>query len=139
MYRADWLSDWSNGQDVLRDAHGDAQKLSDSLRWQALLWRLLLADVGHDNDLIMSRAAVHAEFMAQIDNAQPQLPKRVIVFGLSSLPQQALEVLAKISQFCQVVLFVHNPCQHYWADIIEDKELCIELSLIASDFLVYCG
>jgi len=21
------------------------------------------------------------------------------------------------------VLFVHNPCQHYWADIIEDKEL----------------
>ena len=123
VYRADWLSDWAMGQDVLRDAHGEVQKLPDSQRWQALLWRLLLADVGHDNDLIMSRAAVHAEFMAQIDNAQPQLPKRVIVFGLSSLPQQALEVLAKISQFCQVVLFVHNPCQHYWADIIEDKEL----------------
>ena len=64
---------------------------------------------------------------------------RMVMLKNSLLPQQALEVLAKISQFCQVVVFVHNPCQHYWADIIEDKELCIELSLIASDFLVYCG
>ena len=123
VYRSDWLSDWAAGQDVLRDAQGQPQKLPDAQRWQALLWRHILKDVGVDNQFINSRAAVHAEFMAQIDNSQPQLPKRVIVFGLSSLPQQALEVLAKISQFCQVVLFVHNPCQHYWADIIEDKEL----------------
>ena len=123
VYRADWLADWADGHDVLRDAHGKHQILPDAHRWQALLWRHILDDVRIDNDLIISRAAVHAEFMTQIDGAQPQLPKRVIVFGLSSLPQQALEVLAKISQFCQVVLFVHNPCQHYWADIIEDKEL----------------
>ena len=51
------------------------------------------------------------------------IPRRIILFGLSSLPQQSLEVLAKLGKFCQIVLFVHNPCQHYWADIIEDKEL----------------
>lgn len=46
-----------------------------------------------------------------------------MVFGISSLPQQALEALAAIARCCQVVLCVHNPCQHYWADIIEHKDL----------------
>ena len=104
VYRADWLSDWSNGQDVLRDAHGEVQKLPDSQHWQALLWRLLLADVGHDNDLIMSRAAVHAEFMAQIDNAQPKLPKRVIVFGLSSIPQLSTSSSSPLSPLAHIVM-----------------------------------
>ena len=123
VYRSDWLSDWAEGKDVLRDAKGDTSPLPEAQRWQALLWRALLNDLGTQNSYIASRASVHAEFMAQIDQSQPKLPRRVIVFGLSTLPQQALEVLAKIAQFCQVVLFVHNPCQHYWADIIEDKEL----------------
>jgi len=73
-----------------------------------------------------SRASVHTQFMIHIDTLdQPPvgIPRRIIVFGLSSLPQQSLEVLAKLGKFCQIVLFVHNPCQHYWADIIEDKEL----------------
>jgi exodeoxyribonuclease V gamma subunit len=123
VYRSDWLSDWANDHDVLRDAKGDTSQLPEAQRWQALLWRALLNDLGTQNSFIASRASVHAEFMAQIDQSEPKLPKRVIVFGLSTLPQQALEVLAKIARFCQVVLFVHNPCQHYWADIIEDKEL----------------
>ena len=123
VYRSDWLSDWALGHDQLRDAKGEVQILPESQRWQALLWRELLQDLGAENSTFASRASVHAEFMAKIDQSQPKLPKRVIVFGLSTLPQQSLEVLAKISQFCQVVLFVHNPCQHYWADIIEDKDL----------------
>ena len=123
VYRSDWLSDWALGHDQLRDAKGEVQILPESQRWQALLWRELLQDLGAENSTFASRASVHAEFMAKIDQSQPKLPKRLIVFGLSTLPQQSLEVLAKISQFCQVVLFVHNPCQHYWADIIEDKDL----------------
>jgi exodeoxyribonuclease V gamma subunit len=47
----------------------------------------------------------------------------VIVFGISSLPAQALEALAGLARFSQVLLCVHNPCRHHWADIVADKDL----------------
>jgi len=126
VYRSDWVSDWAAGQDVLRNGHGESKPLPSAQLWQAALWRAVLEDLGEESSPFASRAAVHAQFMAKIDTltARPAgLPRRVVLFGLSSLPQQSLEVLAKLGRFCQIVLFVHNPCQHYWADIIEDKEL----------------
>lgn len=123
VYRSDWLADWANGFDYLRDAHGQPQILPETQKWQPVLWREILKDLGELDSVFASRASVHTEFMARIDQAAPKLPKRVIVFGLSTLPQQSLQVLSKLGRFCQVILFVHNPCQHYWADIIEDKDL----------------
>ncbi len=126
VYRSDWIADWTEGHDILRNIHNEGHPMPDGQRWQAGLWREILADLGADATAFASRAAVHTEFMSRIDTltaAPIGLPRRVILFGLSSLPQQSLEVLAKLGRFCQIVLFVHNPCQHYWADIIEDKEL----------------
>ena len=40
----------------------------------------------------------------------PALPRRVVVFGISALPQQALAALAALGRHCQVILAVHNPC-----------------------------
>jgi exonuclease V gamma subunit len=56
----------------------------------------------------------------------------VVVYWLKEHPlaplmsQAGFETLPRFfvdDKICQIVLFVHNPCQHYWADIIEDKEL----------------
>lgn len=130
VYRSDWLGDWAAGHDRLRDARGEIQPLPAAQCWQAALWRIVLADLGdnagEDAARFASRAAVHAQFMARIDALELRpagLPRRIMLFGLSSLPQQTLEAIAKLGKFCQIVLFVHNPCRHYWADIIEDKEL----------------
>ena len=126
VYRSDWLTDWAAGHDSLRNAHGEMQTMPEPQRWQAALWRVVLADLGKAYTPFASRASVHTLFMARIDELDRRpagIPRRIILFGLSSLPQQSLEVLAKLGKFCQIVLFVHNPCQHYWADIIEDKEL----------------
>ncbi|UOA10314.1 exodeoxyribonuclease V subunit gamma [Methylobacter sp. S3L5C] len=126
VYRSDWIADWAAGLDSLRDSHGQSQIMPEQQRWQAALWRAVLADLGDQYTPYASRAAVHTQFMTQIDTQEQRpvdMPRRIIVFGLSSLPQQSLEVLAKLGKFCQIVLFVHNPCQHYWADIIEDKAL----------------
>ncbi|MDP2902535.1 MAG: exodeoxyribonuclease V subunit gamma [Methylovulum sp.] len=126
VYRSDWLADWAEGRDVLRNAHAEITALPETQQWQSALWRAVLTDLGEDATPFASRASVHAQFMTHIDILPKRpagIPRRVILFGLSSLPQQSLEVLAKLGKFCQIVLFVHNPCQHYWADIIEDKEL----------------
>ncbi|WP_430318215.1 exodeoxyribonuclease V subunit gamma [Pseudomonas nitroreducens] len=125
VYRADWLADWAEGRDILRTSRGGERELDDASRWQPALWRALLADVGEEH-LAESRAGVHLRFVArlrELDAPPPGLPRRVTVFGISSLPAQVLEALAAIARFSQVMLYVHNPCQHHWGDIVEDKDL----------------
>ncbi|MFD2645248.1 exodeoxyribonuclease V subunit gamma [Pseudomonas japonica] len=125
VYRADWLKEWAAGRHVLINARGETRPLSPANCWQAELWRALLVDVG-EAGMAQSRAGVHQRFIERInglDQAPPGLPSRVIVFGISSLPAQALEALAGLARFSQVLLCVHNPCRHHWADIVADKDL----------------
>lgn len=125
VYRADWLEDWAEGRHQLRNVRGGAKPLTEANCWQAELWRALLLDVG-EQGMAQSRAGVHQRFIERInslDVAPAGLPSRVIVFGISSLPAQALEALAGLARFSQVLLCVHNPCRHHWADIVADKDL----------------
>jgi exodeoxyribonuclease V gamma subunit len=126
VFRADWLHDWEHRNDVLRDnLRNRVADLPPAQRWQPQLWRLLLNDVPQaqrDNH----RAAVHQQFMQRMqseDIRADALPRRIVVFGITSLPQQVLEALTALARFSQVLLLVTNPCRHYWADIIEDREL----------------
>ncbi len=126
VYRADWLDDWEHGRDVLRDdLRSRATPINANQHWQPLLWRLLLADIGAAKSA-HHRAAVHRAFVTRIGELAERpatLPRRIVVFGMSSLPQQTLEALTAMARFSQVLLVVANPCRHYWADIIEDREL----------------
>ncbi|WP_372964982.1 exodeoxyribonuclease V subunit gamma [Marinobacter sp.] len=126
VFRADWLAAWEQGKDVIITARDEEKPLAPETLWQPLLWRMLVKDVGEASHT--SRSQIHTRFMEQGQRittpANPaQLPKRIVVFGVSSLPRQALEALYVLSRFSQVVLCVHNPCQFYWADIISDREL----------------
>ncbi|WP_029654927.1 exodeoxyribonuclease V subunit gamma [Marinobacter daepoensis] len=126
VFRADWLAAWEQGRDVIISARGEDNALDPETLWQPLLWRKLVEDVGIEAHT--SRSQIHTRFMVQgqrmDEPANPdRLPNRIVVFGVSSLPRQALEALYVLSRFSQVVLCVHNPCQFYWADIISDREL----------------
>lgn len=127
VYRADWLAAWADGRDVLIDARGHQTPLSDDDRWQAALWRALLVPAAATDPLPGGRAGVHEAFLREAaawrGNRPAGLPRRVLVFGISSMPQQALEVLAELARWSQVLMCVPNPCQHHWRDIIEDRDL----------------
>ncbi|WP_447651819.1 exodeoxyribonuclease V subunit gamma [Pseudomonas abietaniphila] len=125
VYRADWLEDWAAGKHQLKNVRGEVKPLKPENCWQAELWRALLNDVGAEG-MAQSRAGVHQRYIERINSltdSPPGLPARVIVFGISSLPAQALEALAGLARFSQVLLCVHNPCRHHWADIVADKDL----------------
>lgn len=125
VYRADWLADWAAGHDQVRSLRNGPLPLAEEHRWQPALWRALLADVG-ENEVASSRAGVHPRFverLQQLHEAPAGLPRRVIVFGISSLPAQTVEALAAMARFCQVLLCVSNPCRHYWGDIVSDQDL----------------
>lgn len=126
VYRADWLDGWAEGANSVVNSRGGSQPVADELRWQPRLWRALLDDVGAEA-AAGGRAAVHRRFIAAAAGRQGErpagLPRRLIVFGISSLPQQALEVLAALARWTQVLMCVHNPCQYDWSEIVADKDL----------------
>lgn len=134
LYRADWLAAWEQGQFLLTRPNGQAHPLPAGQHWQAILWSLLcrairqeqLSSAGPWDSA--SRAQIHQEFIracAQFSATKrpANLPRRVIVFSISSLPKQSLELLKAISPFTQVMIFTSNPCAQYWGDLIEGKEL----------------
>ncbi|MFN2359972.1 MAG: exodeoxyribonuclease V subunit gamma [Marinobacter sp.] len=126
VFRADWLADWEAGHDRLQMARGEYRELGQELRWQPVLWRRLVEDVGELSGT--SRSRIHTRFMAEgqslnASDRPADLPSRIVVFGVSSLPKQALEALSILSRVSQVVLCVHNPSEFYWADIISDRDL----------------
>lgn len=125
VYRADWLEDWHRNDDCLRDSFGNPHPLAEDQRWQPALWRALVADLP-ESLRGLSRAGLHRRFLSSLDQAEQapaNLPRRIVVFGISSLPQQTLQALQALGRFCQILLCVHNPCRYYWADIIEHRQL----------------
>jgi exodeoxyribonuclease V gamma subunit len=130
-YRADWLSDWAAGNDTLRSYDGKHAGLEEAHAWQAQLWRDIRLDVG-EALADASRSAVHAQFMTRLkglvesQQSSGQVPEgfppRVVVFGISSLSMQTVEALALLGQMSQVLMFVQNPCQYFWGDIVEGHD-----------------
>ena len=125
VYRADWLADWTEGRDLLRSARGDALALPPDQRWQAQLWRAVHASLPPAQRQ-SGRATIHQQFVDEIEGgAAPagRLPRRVVLFGMSTLPYQTLQAVAALARHTQVLLAVPNPCQFYWGDIIEGRDL----------------
>ncbi len=127
VYRPHWLSAWAEGQDVILSPRGERQGLPVEQRWQARLWRDLLA-VMPDDQRDANRAAIHQRFLEAArsltpDALPPRLPRRVVVFGISALPQQVLHALSALSGAVQIMLCTVNPCRHYWGDIVEQRDL----------------
>ena len=131
-YRADWLSDWAQGQCVLQH-QGQSKSMPSDQLWQAQLWQLLQQDLMQTQapelaSQCHSRAEVHSQFMRKVQQAgasKPEgLPPRIVVFGISNLPMQVVEALAALGRWSQVILMVQNPCQEYWGhdmDLVAQK------------------
>jgi exodeoxyribonuclease V gamma subunit len=123
-HRADWLTDWAEGRDVLRHIDGQCLPVPDEQRWQPLLWRAVLQAMS-ERERGAIRPRLHQLALQRLHSAQAiegQVARRVVVFGMSHLPGSTLEALAALSRRSQVILAVPNPCRHYWGDIIEGRE-----------------
>ena len=89
--------------------------------WQAILWRELVK--GHENT---HRAAKGRALFQTIESTGGRIdgfPERVSVFGISALPRFHVQVFSGISKFCQVNVFLMNPCREYWGDILSEWEI----------------
>ncbi len=104
VYRPDWVLGWEAG----RDGH-----------WQARLWRAIREACPQPH----WAGVVQRLFTQATDGAAPEgaLPPRLSLFGLTALSPSYLGVLQAVALHTEVHVFLLNPCQEYWADILDEK------------------
>lgn len=125
VYRPDWLAAWGEGR--LRGLQPAASE-----RWQQKLWRHLLdqadlPDLQHPADTVFARLRAEPALRGQ-------LPTRIRVFGLTSLPPQYASILARLGDYTEVEWYLPNPCRWYWADIVSERaQAQLALQLDGSD------
>lgn len=140
VYRPHWLVYWEENQldKVLNEMRNSISfhsknlpEIETNMQWQAILWNALVKEIKKQTSEIIfntsHRAYLQEHYFNKLDNLtlleKEMLPKRIFIFGISSLPQTQLSVLKKLSEHCHIHLFFTNPSEFYWANDREDKVL----------------
>ena len=104
FYRPEQLRDWGAGK------YG---------QWQALLWRRLTRGITRH------RLAVTERLLSRLGRSDTpvEIPERVSLFAVSSLPPLFVEVIHALAAHTRVDLYLHSPTDQYWADLVSQKTL----------------
>lgn len=116
-YRPQWLAAWSAGKPA-----GLPESLEDEL-WQAALWRRITAELGIRRH---HPAALFFQKIEELGDEAPRragLPANAHIFCLPAMPPLYLEILRRLSRWMDIDLYVLNPCQEYWFEIVDRKRL----------------
>lgn len=104
IFRPETICRWDNGKDD---------------NWQAQLWRSISKDSpGRHRAAMLQTLQDH---VVRGGSPRSTLPLRINLFGISYLPPFHLEALRLFSHYCDVNVYLLNPCGQYWGTIISEK------------------
>ncbi len=106
VYRPDWIMQWEAGQSAIQ---GD--------EWQAELWRHL----SHEQD--PHWVGLQQKLFSYRGERPVELPKRLFLIGVPTLSPGYLQIIQWLAQWMDIHLFLLNPCETHWADIVDYKTL----------------
>lgn len=116
IFRPEWAARWENREpsgNFLLPGHVASEA------WQARLWRELIRDMdGEHRAALLQRAITRLKK----GTSMPDLPSRVCVFGIPTLPPIYLDLLKALSRHSQVHVFLLSPCSQYWGDLPSHRE-----------------
>jgi exodeoxyribonuclease V gamma subunit len=86
-------------------------------RWQKALWRQVTQQTGNKH-----RGSLWLQVIDKLNTAEEgafsaQLPERICIFGVNTMPPLFLKYLEGLSRHCDLHLFLLNPSSDFWADI----------------------
>lgn len=124
VYRPDWIIHWEAGHNDLPDTND--LSICESHPWQSILWRALVTNSKDLGESPFHRANLHYTLLEALHNpvnqkSTSEAEKPLMVFGISAMPMQQLEVLSALAETRDVLIFWFNPSQHYWGDIVDKK------------------
>ena len=129
-YRPLWLQAWSAGQSI-RAGGQPAGGAHESWQhepwqhesWQSTLWRRIAQETATTEEhpgqsFFRLLPTLHAD-----SAALASLPSRAHVFCLPSMPPLYLQMLRGLSSQMELHLYILNPCQEYWYELVDRKRL----------------
>ncbi|CAM3994370.1 exodeoxyribonuclease V subunit gamma [Vibrio neonatus] len=126
VYRPDYINAWEQNE------HPD--ELQGQGLWQGILWRELYQFTLDLEQSEYHRANLYQKFIDVLASTSEissnNVPKRLFVFGISSLPPKYLEALKALGEHIDVHLMFHNPCRYYWGDIKDPRTLSKMANLV---------
>ena len=119
-YRPDWIAQWSRGDQVTMPGASTAQ--SADQRWQAALWQRL------QNDLGGARRYLSPEVLSDLKRTllptgDTNATQIIHIFCLPTIAPVHLETLRELGKHREIQLYLLNPCQEYWFDIVAPRRL----------------
>ena len=120
-YRPGWLDAWLQGRSAL-PASTAASALADEA-WQAALWRRISTELGVSAQHPARRFIDTLQRLGPSGAMQAGLPACAHVFALSTMPPQHIELLKAIASVSEVHVYVLNPCEAYWFEVIDRRRL----------------
>ena len=118
VYRPEWVAKWEAGE-LVTEIEGEHE-------WQPILWQELYDYTVQQGQSPYHRANLYQHFIETLESYSgtlTQLPKRLFVFGISSLPPRYLDALKAIGEHIDVHLMFTNPCRYYWGEVRDRKYL----------------
>jgi len=115
FYRPEWITDWEAG---------------DTPHWQSRLWQKL----SEDGDAVHWVALQQQFLQALATEGKALVDQRVLFFGLAQLSPGYLRLLREVAGLIDVHIFLLNPCQQYWGDIVSET-VKLRSEVIISDYL----
>ena len=112
MMRPDMLALWQSGKRLYQ---------SDNEIWQQTLWSRITESIGHKHRGALWQNLIDKLNHANENELSSKIPERLFVFGLNTMPPLFLDYLQGLSKHCDVHLFLLNPAQVYWADLVNKK------------------
>ncbi|WP_438395958.1 exodeoxyribonuclease V subunit gamma [Caballeronia sp. DA-9] len=138
-YRPEWLLHWQAGGSILAAAGGALEANGPRLpnasaiqredeRWQAGLWRALLADLAQDTGARDPTPPAYT-FLTESPKLdldavmKAEWPERVSVFALPTMPPLHIALLRELSRWIDVRVYAINPCREFWFDIVSEARV----------------
>lgn len=118
-YRPDWLEAWSRGEPARLPGAGPRERQDEA--WQMPLWQRFTAGLGTASRHPSAAFFDALEALGPEGVARAGLPAEAHIFGLSTLPPLYLKVLARLSRWVDIHLYLLNPCQDYWFELVAQK------------------
>lgn len=115
LYRPQWISAWISGQEPL-------EAVPDNIHgpWQVKLFRAVADLIGQPHYTTLIDQAI-----TQLDSNGEfsDLPERLMIFGVSSLPPKFLDFFAALGRRINLGMFVVSPTKGYFGDTRTRKQV----------------
>jgi exodeoxyribonuclease V gamma subunit len=117
MMRPQLLKGWQQGKLTYS---------TQSEKWQQALWLKITEQTEE-----LHRGALWLEAIDKFNHLEEgalskQLPERISVFGLNTMPPLFMTFLQGLARHTDVHFYLLNPAQAFWADIVSKKQVDLE-------------